>query len=225
MLYTKDRYKLKLKHFTDSIQYTLFKSSSCSSHRNNLSSSGNSSSSDEVKRCSYSRSCSLIKELSLCNDFDFFFTLTLKDFSFRNDIKESISFINKHIKHYGRLARSRGLTFKFIYVFERQKKGGIHLHGYFSGFYDLYRNSNGFLSSLYFDRVGFQNFTVAHEVNPFYLIKYILKDPIKESNHLFYRSKGLKKADVSYLHDDTSFFLNFPFTFENQFCKMITIKK
>lgn len=218
MLYTKDLYKVKLKHYTNSIQFTLMPRFSRSLRKKH-------SSKNQIQSCSISRSISLIKEICLCNEFDYFFTLTLKDYSFRTDNLLSCDFLLKHIKHYAKLARGRGIEFKYILVFEKQKKGGIHLHGYFSGFFDLYTNKNGYLSSIYFDNIGYQNFTIAHEVNPFYLIKYMTKEPIKDIPHLFYRSRGLKKAEVSYLNDNFNEYLNFPFTFENNFCRIITITK
>lgn len=216
MVYNNNLYILKIKKFKCASQLTLYPRILRKDKKNH-------SSKEKIQSCSTSRSISLIKEYCLCNDFDYFFTLTLKDFSFRTSALESCSFMLKHIKHYAKLARGRGLEFKYILVFERQKKGGIHLHGYFSGFFDLYTNNNGYLSSIYFDNIGYQNFTLAFDSNPFYLIKYMTKEPIKEIPHLFYRSKNLKKAEISYLHDNFQEFKNFPFTFENAYCKMATI--
>lgn len=108
---------------------------------------------------------------------------------------------------------------------KNKANGGIHLHGFFSGFDDLYINEYGHLSSKYFDKVGFQNFTSLIVVNPFYIIKYISKEPIKELKHRYFRSRNLNKAEVSYLHCNFDEFQNFPFTFQNQFGKMITVEK
>lgn len=131
MLYTKDLYTLKIKHYSNANQYTLYRTKSNSNNSNNSRIFSNSSNSISSSR---SRSCSLIKELALSNNFDYFFTLTLKGFSFRNDVIKSADFINSSIKHYARLAKQRGATFRYMYVFEKQKKGGIHIHGYFSRF-------------------------------------------------------------------------------------------
>lgn len=208
---------LKIKRYADSIQYTytdLQKNRKFSSFRKNT----NKSTKDEVERCSISRSISIIKELCFCNNFDYFVTLTLKNKK-RCNVYWATSYLNRKIKEYG---KSRG-NFKYLYVFEKQEKGGIHIHGFFSGFDDLYKNKYGHLSSRFFDKVGFQNFTDVDKVNPFYLIKYISKKPIRELKHRYFRSKNLKKAEVSYLHCNFDEFANFGFTFKSQWGKMITI--
>lgn len=215
---TNDKHILKIKDYLDSYQYTYYPviDRDFSSH--------NKSTSSEKRRCSLSRSCSLIKDYVLSNNFDYFFTLTIKDVK-RADIDFASKLINDSIKKYSKRLKNKGIEFKYIYVFERQKKGGLHLHGYFSGFNDLYVNKFGHLSSLFFDSIGFQNFQDAKVCNPFYLIKYIIKEPLFELKHLFFRSRNLKKPKISYLHDNMNEFLNFSFTFQNQFCKMVTVKK
>lgn len=110
-------------------------------------------------------------------------------------------------------------------MFEKQKKGGIHLHGFFKGFNDLYLNKYGHLSSKYFDKIGFHNLTKVEKINPFYLIKYISKDPITELKHRYFKSKDLKKADISYLHCNFDELKNLGFTFSNEYCRMISINK
>ena len=180
--------------------------------------------SKEIKRCSCSRSCSLIKEYVLCNDFDYFFTLTIKD-----DIKYNYAacceYIKNSFKEYARRCKRQDIEFKYIYVFEKTKKGALHVHGFISGLFDLYLNKYGYKSSLYFDHIGFQNYSDSSSVNAFYLIKYIIKSPIEELPHNFYKSRNLKKADISYIHDNFAEFFNLSWTFENQFCKMISVKR
>lgn len=216
---TKTRKILKLKHYKDSIQYTY---SDIEYNRKILkgSSKKNHSTKDEINRCSLSRTVSNIKELCLCNEFEYFVTITIKSPK-RNNVLFATKLLNISIKRY---AKSRE-HFKYLYVFERQQKGGIHLHGFFSGFDDLYYNENGYLSSKFFDDIGFQCFENVEKVNPFYLIKYTTKEPIKELKHRYYRSKNLKKAEISYIHCNFDEFSNFGFTFKNQYCKMITVIK
>lgn len=96
--------------------------------------------------------------------------------------------------------------------------------GFFDGFFDLYQNKYGHLSSLYFDNIGFQNFLDADKVNPNYLIKYINKNPTY-IKHLYHISRGLKKAIVFNYHDYFDKFLDIPFTFKNKFVKMTTYYK
>lgn len=211
-------YLLKLKHYSFAIQYTYSKITcnrkfypSLKQKKSNI---------EEINRCSYSRSISLIKEYCFSNDFDYFFTFTLKSKK-RNNTLFAFNLINSKFDYY----KKKYNDFSYIYVFEKQKKGGLHVHGFIRGLKDLYINDNGHLSSKYFDKLGFQCYESIEKVNPFYLIKYITKEPIKELKHRFYRSKDLKKADVSYLHCNFDEFKDFPFTFKSNFCKMITIPK
>lgn len=217
---TKDRYLLKIKDFGSCLQYTYSKVIDKNNNKKKKNNSLSSVNKAESLRCSISRSISNIKELCFCNNFEYFFTLTVKD-NKRNDILFSCNLINGSVKEYARTRKH----FKYLYVFEKQKAGGIHIHGFFSGFDDLYYNKYGHLSSLFFDKIGFQNFIVVDKVNPFYLIKYISKEPIKELKHRYFRSRNLKKADTSYLHCNFDEFSNFGFTFKNKYCKMITVSK
>lgn len=207
-----DIYFLKIKDYGSVIEQSYYKHHTISKI--------NSSSEEEKARSSRSRAISKIKEICYCNSFDYFFTLTIKDIS-RYDIESSINSITKSINYYKKLAKLRNLDFKFIYIFELTKKGGVHLHGFFSGFYDLYLNEYNHLSSLYFDNIGFQNFIKASDVNVNYLIKYILKSPtyVKQIYHC---SRGLEKPTITIYHDYFDNFLDFPFTFKSKYCKMIT---
>lgn len=211
------RHILKIVDFGDSEQYSYY---SVKPKKTNNSSLLTSINKDESNRCSISRSISNIKSLCLLNDFDFFFTLTLKT-NRRNDIFYSTKLINDSIKYYCKHIAK----LKYVYVFEKQKKGGIHIHGYFSGFNDLYINDNGHLSSKYFDSIGFQSFSFTDKINPFYLIKYISKDPIKELKHRYYRSRNLIKPKISYIHCNFNELCDLPFLFQSDYCKMITFDK
>lgn len=126
---TKDRYLLKLKHYNNSIQYTYSKVQFNPHFRDNKKNSSNNKKHDslESQRCSLSRSISKIKELCLCNNFEYFFTITLKT-PRRNDVLYSTSLINSQIREYAKTRKH----FKYIYVFEKQEKGGIHVHGFVS---------------------------------------------------------------------------------------------
>lgn len=91
------------------------------------------------------------------------------------------------------------------------------------GLFDLYINRYNHLSSLYFDNIGFQNIVSSDKVNPNYLIKYILKSPTY-LKQLYHASRGLKSAVVTKYHDRFKNFIDLPFTYKNQYCKIITYK-
>lgn len=179
---------------------------------------------EESRRCSLSRSCAKIKDYVLSNKFDYFCTFTIAD-TLKFDIVNAIKFFNKEFLKYSKIAKRKGYDFKYIYVFELTKNKGVHVHGFFSGFYDLYYNDYNHLSSLYFDNIGFQCFNQADKCNPFYLIKYILKDEVTEDKRKYHASKNLNLPVVDTFHDNYDEFKNFNWTFENSYCKMITIAR
>lgn len=115
--------------------------------------------------------------------------------------------------------------FKYIYVFELTRNKGIHVHGFFSGFYDLYINDYGHLSSHFFDKLGFQSFIPRNEVNENYLLKYITKEPIKEFKCRYFRSRNLNLPIVSRFPDALESFTLLPFTFKGKYSSIVNIKK
>lgn len=210
-----ETYILKTKIFNDCIEQTYYKKRKIEKMKE--------STEEEKQLASRSRAVSRIKEIVRCNDFDFFFTLTIKDSS-RYNIENSINYINSAILKYSKKCKKRNIDFKYVYIFELTKNKGVHLHGYFTGFYDLYINKYKHISSLYFDNIGFQNFKDARKINENYLIKYIMKSPTY-LKQLYHASRGLNKATVNLYHDYFDNFLDFPFTKKTKFCKMITYSK
>lgn len=212
-----ETYILKTKDFGDIIEQTYYL-------KKDKIFTGKKSSQLEISSSTRSRAISRIKEICYCNDFDYFFTITLKNPNLRLDNVYSIKYINDKFRNYYKLAKYRNIKFIYVYVFELTKKGAIHCHGFGKGFFDLYTNEYNHLSSKYFDDLGFQNYTDSKKVNVNYLIKYIMKQPVTSSS-LYHASRGLNKADVTIFHDYFNKFLDFPFTYKNKFCKMITYKK
>lgn len=208
---------LKTKDFGDIIEQTYYKSKS-------IVRKGNKSSKEASRLASRSRSISRIKEIVYCNDFDYFFTLTLKDVSLRLAPNLAIDYFNKEIKNYSKFCNYHGYDFKYVYVFELTKKGSVHVHGFGKNFCDLYINQYGHLSSLKLDKIGFQNFAEASKVNVNYLIKYIMKSPL-ELKSIYHASRGFKKAEVTKFHDCFNKLLDFPFTAKNKYCYMATYVK
>lgn len=211
---TDNLYILKTKDFGKVIEQSYYKYKTITKEKE--------SSKEEKERSKRSRACSRIKEIVYCNNFDYFFTLTIKS-DFRVDIEYSIRYLIDKINYYSKRGKTKGVEVKYIYVFELTKNKGVHLHGFISGLYDLYLNKYNHLSSLYFDNVGFQNIVSADKVNPNYLIKYIMKSPTY-LKQLYHASRGLNKPIITLYHDRFNRFLDFPFTFKNKFCKMITYK-
>lgn len=102
--------------------------------------------SEEVKRCSLSRTRRNIRELALCNDFEYFVTFTVNselcDRYSLDDVQDRITKIFKKIKR-------NNNDFAYLIITEKHKNGAFHFHGLVKCFPedDLYVNSNGYFCS------------------------------------------------------------------------------
>lgn len=100
----------------------------------------------EVKRCSLSRTRRNVRELALCNNFEYFCTFTVNsemcDRYSLDDVQERITKIFKKIKR-------NNSDFAYLIITERHKDGAFHFHGLVKGFPedDLYINANGYFCS------------------------------------------------------------------------------
>lgn len=171
--------------------------------------------SDEVQRASLSRSKRNIRELALCNNFEYFATFTVNSekcdrFSL-NEVQDNLKKILHKIKR-------RNKDFAFLIITEKHKDGAFHFHGLIKGIDNLYTNSNGYLSSYDFDLLGFNSFSLIKDYTKCcnYITKYITKDCIKNShNQIYISSRGLKKATREELYN-----IDFIPTFTNDYVSM-----
>ena len=151
--------------------------------------------SEEVQKSSLSRTKRNIRELALCNDFEYFATFTVNsekcDRYVLNDVQDKLKKVLHKIKRNNK-------DFAFLIITEKHKDGAFHFHGLIKGISDLYVNNNGYLSSMIFDNeLGFNSFSKIKDYTKCcnYILKYITKDCIKNShNQIYISSRGLKKA-------------------------------
>ena len=159
---------------------------------------------EEIERIKASRRKRRIKEIALCNDFQWFGTFTISskiNYCNRYDLEECAIVLKQKFKAYKRIYND----FKFVYVFEEHKDKAYHLHGLFSGFGDLYLNKYGYLSSKFFDDLGFNSFSKIRDYNKAcnYITKYISKNPvILESGYVYNCSRFLKKPTFDIMIDE-----------------------
>lgn len=192
-------------------------------------------STDNIYYNNISRSKKSVKELALCNDFNFFVTLTIKNDYNRYNIDNAFYFLQKFCKKYKRKFSS----FSYVFIAEYHKNGAIHFHGLcnlpFEAIQlDLYRRTiknqkdDRFyhtFSSLIFDNFGrntFDYITSKDKISS-YILKYITKDCIRTSSHRLYTcSRGLKHADKTYYSNEKlkDIFNNKKY-FENDFYRII----
>ena len=148
-----------------------------------------------------------INELALCNPWDYFVTLTIDKSKYDrynlkiyyHDFAEFIHNLNKH--------RSKENKIKYLLIPEMHKDGAWHMHGLFHGLHDddLCVNKNGYLSwEKYEKKFGYISLGYVKDKDKVssYIVKYITKDVGKNVTelgcHLYYASKGLKKAEILY---------------------------
>lgn len=157
---------------------------------------------EEIQRISLSRTKRRIKEICLCNDFQYFVTMTvsskIKEYN-RFELEECILNCRKHMRKIKRISTKEKGNFKYIFVTEKHENGAYHFHGMMRDLPkdDIYVNDNGYLSSHLLDGLGFNSFSAIKEYNKActYITKYITKENMvrNEKGTIFFASKGLKR--------------------------------
>lgn len=181
-----------------------------------------------------------ILEYVLCNDFVFFVTLTLDPVKYdRNNLKLFIKHLGYFIQDYN---RRKNAEIKYLFIPEQHEDGCWHMHGFIMGLpydrlelFDLHGDkplpsyivkklkNNELLYNFpeYEKRFGYNIFEPIRnkKASVLYMCKYLTKDLSRNvtdlGNHLYYCSKGLKKAEIvkegQFLDSD------FQFDFQNDY--------
>ena len=166
--------------------------------------------------CNLRRAKNTIKELVMCNDWEYFATLTLDKTKYnRYDLKKYI----KDLSQYIRDLRKRGNDIKYLLIPERHKDGAWHIHGFFSGLnqeelkeFSLSEKLPSYIKNSikqgkkiwnwvgYSLKFGFNELEEIRDIDKVssYVTKYITKDLSDTVNELgaktYYCSRGLKRA-------------------------------
>lgn len=179
---------------------------------------------DDKLDCNLSRARSTIRELILCNSWDYFCTLTLcKEKYNRYDLNTFQHELSAFLHNYNRRCTENEKV-RYLLIPEMHKDGAWHMHGFLTGIRpsDIYLNDKGYLGwRSYENRFGFINFSkiIDSDKTASYATKYITKDSAKNVSalgaHLYYASKGLKRSvelhrgriqlhncDWDYIHPD-----------------------
>lgn len=181
-------------------------------------SKGNGGNTEKLEN-SLSRTKSIIKELCLCNPWEWFVTLTLDPVKYnRFDLPKFIKDLSQMLRDY---RKRSGNPLKYLLIPERHKDGCWHLHGLFLGLpvselhvftiseHLPYRLLNRLKSGVsvytwekYSSRFGFASIEPIcnQEAVSSYIVKYITKDALRTiselNSHAFYASKGLKRSSI-----------------------------
>jgi len=153
----------------------------------------------------------------LCNDFEFFYTQTLKNN--RDDLDLFVQNIQKHFKAYKR----KNPNFIYLIIYEKHKDGNnYHLHGLVGGLgLDLYVNDNGYYSLKDFEDLGYNSISKIQDKLKVsnYITKYLTKDFVKTSKgSTYFRSNGLNLAKRIIIDDLC--LDNLKLKYENEFVKI-----
>lgn len=178
---------------------------------------------------SIARSRSIIKEYALCNDWRYFVTLTIDKCKYdRYNLKLYVKDLSRFILNYNRYCNDLE-KIKYILIPEQHKDGAWHMHGLINGIKqkDINKNKNGYLDfKKYSEKFGYMSLGKIKDKNKVssYITKYISKNmfntKIEKNSHLYYCSKGLKKAEVLYHGTDYHVQPNFDWHYQSKdgFC-------
>lgn len=175
---------------------------------------------EEKERISLSRTKRRIKEICLCNDFEYFVTMTvssnIKEYN-RFDLENCVD----NCKKFMHKLKRKSKDFKFIFIIEEHKNGGYHFHGMMKNLpeNDIYKNKNNYLSSHILDGLGFNSFSKISDYNKCcnYISKYITKKCLKtENNQIYFCSRGLEKPKEEFMIDK-DLTLIFENVYQNEF--------
>lgn len=172
----------------------------------------------EVERISLSRTRRNIRELALCNNFEYFCTITVS--SAKCD-RYSLEEVQDNLRKCLRNLRNSSEDFKYLIITEKHQDGAFHFHGLMSGLSDLYVNKYGYLSSSKLDTLGFNSFSKIESLDKVsnYILKYITKDCVRNSkNQVYISSRGLKKAERTELNPNIS---NIDYSYTNDYCSIL----
>lgn len=187
---------------------------------------------DEKLENNVSRAKNKIYEYALCNEFDYFITLTLDPEKYnRHDLK-------KYIKDLGQFIRDQRKKYsadiQYILIPEPHKDGAWHMHGLIKGINrnQLIKNKNGYLDwQDYSRKFGYCSidYVKCQEAISKYITKYVSKaldvDLKREKEKkLYYCSRGLKKAlNVEKGTLESSKLSRIPFSYENEYMKILDL--
>jgi len=151
------------------------------------------------------RARAMVFEYALCNDFQYFVTLTLnKELQDRYDLKGYIKKLGQFIRNY---RRDYGVDIQYLLIPEKHKDGAWHMHGLIKGIprEHLSINKNGYMDwQAYSKRFGYISIDKIKDKEAVskYITKYVSKSfdfdkeggVTEKESKLYYCSRGLKKA-------------------------------
>lgn len=178
--------------------------------------------------CNLSRAKSTVRELALCNPWDWWCTFTIdKEKYDRYNLKAYFKDFAEFLHNYNRRCSDTDKV-KYLFVPEQHQDGAWHIHGFIKGIRskDIQTNKNGYLTwKQYADKFGYMSMSAIadKEKASSYVLKYMTKDTEKNvtelHSHLYYASQGLNRATELY-RGKGAFFGSWDWEHEEGFCKI-----
>jgi len=194
---------------------------------------------------SISRTKSKIFELAMCNDWEYFITLTINsELHDRNDLKNYKKKLSKWLNNYNNYNR---ISMQYLLIFENHhvKNDAYHAHGFLRGLPHEHLNEFTLKDKLpmkmiiklkqgqkiynwekyakAFGYVSLEPIICAEAISKYvtstYLSKDIFKTKIDLNDHFYISSQGLQRAEIIYRNTMTR---EFKPDFENEYIKIKT---
>jgi hypothetical protein len=176
-----------------------------------------------------SRAKSRVFEYALCNEFEYFVTLTINKNKYdRNDLKTYYNDFRVFLKNYSRNHKTK---VEYVFIPEKHKDGAWHMHGLIKGIpkKHLMLNEHGYLDWFHYrDRFGYISLDPIRSQEDIskYITKYINKELSRTieglNQHMYYASKGLNTAVE--IKKGTLWSDSIPYDFENDYVKIKWLK-
>ena len=180
------------------------------------------------------RSKRTIKEIVLCNDFMYFFTLT---FSADKLDRFNLELLTEKLKVQFRKIKRKNKDFHYIVIAEKHQDGAYHFHGLCNEIDKLSKNEYGYLHNpVFLDLFGFNSFIKLYgnkDKVASYISSYITTNPVFLGSSLYFCSRGLQrkeKIDLTDLYQDYNskngaILLPPNCDFENDFVRLYNLNK
>lgn len=174
-----------------------------------------------------SRAKSMVRDLAMCNDWDWWCTLTIsKDKHDRSDLKAYRKAFYKWVFNMNKRQVRAGLPkIQYLLVPEKHKDGMWHMHGFLKGVQGVEKNGFGYLDwSEYQAKFGYISLAPIKNQSKAsnYIVKYMTKDVQKSvtemGEHLYVASKGLKRPKI--IKTGVPFSERYPADWDNKYCSI-----
>lgn len=180
-----------------------------------------------------SRAKSNVYELAVCNDWEYFVTLTINGAKYnRENLKEYYKDFSKFLNNYN---FQNKCNIKYLFIPELHKDGkSWHMHGLMFNIPEnkLSINNNGYLDwKDYKNRFGYISMSKIKDIErtALYITKYITKSTEKSKielgNHLYYCSKNLKRAEKLFKGHIYGISPDFNYDFNNDYLSVKTVSE